>query len=35
MLSRAESLKNKEDESKVEEYADPVPEEGTTEKEGE
>jgi predicted alpha/beta superfamily hydrolase len=31
MLSRAESLKNKEDESKVEEYADPALEEGTTE----
>ncbi|AWM13742.1 histidine kinase [Flavobacterium sediminis] len=31
MLSRAESLKDKEDDSKVEEYAEPLPEEGTTE----
>ena len=32
MLDKAESLKNKKDESKVEEYAEPVPEEGTEEK---
>lgn len=32
MLDKAESLKNKEDESTVEEYVEPVPEEGTEEK---
>ena len=35
MLSRSESLKNKEDESKVEEYAEPEPAEGEKKKEGE
>ena len=32
MLDKAESLKNKEDESTVEEYVEPVPEEGSEEK---